>query len=687
MATFTWPANGGTNGVQVFATFADFLPGTFVGELAIAADTGTLYEWNGTSWAAIASPGAALGVGTFDSTTPSPNGGVITGNQLIFQSASTSDPGLVNNSTQSFSGDKTFTGNVAFDGTFTFPTQSDNVVFAGPSSGPASAPTFRALVNSDVSTLTVANISGTSNSTLETLSVLSLPTTQLSGNVALTQIAPIASDTILGNNTGSSGNPIALTPAQVNAILPVFTSSLNGLAPLSGGGTTNFLRADGSWAAPPASSGTVTSVSVISANGFAGTVATDTTTPAITLTTSVTAPVLAGSGTALIAATTTGTGSTVVLATGPIVDLTNATGLPLTSGVTGVLPLANGGTAHSTAATAFAALSPLTTAGDLLYESATPAPARLPIGSTNQVLAVVSGLPSWKTPVAPSFSFLETVSSPVGYLFTLNSTQTLVAGDTYLNNLVTFTVLNSGATTLLFSSSSGAPTLPSGGLVRTSGSGPSTLSYVQVTALGSYSVPSGALYLFVRMVGAGGGGAGSSSQSANNGGAGQTGSASVFGLNLLIANGGVGPGGGQSAPGGSGGSGSIASGPVGIVLNGSSGSASSFSQVSSAAFFSGGTGGSSPFGGSGAGGAANGAASGIGVPNTGSGGGGGGSPTTGICGSGGGSGGYIEATISSPSSTYLYSIGVGGVAGTAGSSGTAGAAGGSGLVIVTAYYQ
>jgi hypothetical protein len=54
------------------------------------------------------------------------------------------------------------------------------------------------------------------------------------------------------------------------------------------------------WAAP-ATSGTVTSVSVVSANGFAGTVATATTTPAITLTTSITG-LLKGNGTAISAA-------------------------------------------------------------------------------------------------------------------------------------------------------------------------------------------------------------------------------------------------------------------------------------------------------------------------------------------------------------------------------------------------
>lgn len=49
-------------------------------------------------------------------------------------------------------------------------------------------------------------------------------------------------------------------------------------------------------------SGTVTSVSVVSANGFAGTVATATTTPAITLTTTITG-ILKGNGTAISAAT------------------------------------------------------------------------------------------------------------------------------------------------------------------------------------------------------------------------------------------------------------------------------------------------------------------------------------------------------------------------------------------------
>jgi hypothetical protein len=50
--------------------------------------------------------------------------------------------------------------------------------------------------------------------------------------------------------TAGSGDPEDLTGTQATTLLDNFTSSLKGLAPASGGGTTNFLRADGTWAAP-----------------------------------------------------------------------------------------------------------------------------------------------------------------------------------------------------------------------------------------------------------------------------------------------------------------------------------------------------------------------------------------------------------------------------------------------------
>lgn len=65
------------------------------------------------------------------------------------------------------------------------------------------------------------------------------------------KLADMAAATIKGNNTGGAADPADLTATQVTALLNVFTSALKGLVPASGGGTANFLRADGTFAVPP----------------------------------------------------------------------------------------------------------------------------------------------------------------------------------------------------------------------------------------------------------------------------------------------------------------------------------------------------------------------------------------------------------------------------------------------------
>lgn len=59
--------------------------------------------------------------------------------------------------------------------------------------------------------------------------------------------------------------------------------------------------------------------------------------------------------------------------------------------------LANGTAASDAAAFGQILSNPLTTAGDIIIENATPAIARLPIGTTGQCLTVVGGLPAWAT--------------------------------------------------------------------------------------------------------------------------------------------------------------------------------------------------------------------------------------------------------------------------------------------------
>jgi hypothetical protein len=111
--------------------------------------------------------------------------------------------------------------------------------------------------------------------------------------------------------------------------------------PVDDGNNLQVLQTDGSgvlaWATLP--SGTVTAVSVVSANGFAGSSGGGAT-PALTLSTTINAAVLKGNGTAISAATTTGSGSTVVLNDTPTLiapilgtptsgNLANTTGYPV----------------------------------------------------------------------------------------------------------------------------------------------------------------------------------------------------------------------------------------------------------------------------------------------------------------------------------------------------------------------
>lgn len=87
-------------------------------------------------------------------------------------------------------------------------------------------------------------------------------------------------NTVLAGPTTSGFLPPTFR-ALVAADLPLFSSSLNGAVPSSGGGTSNFLRADGTWVAP-GGSGTVTSLSAGNLSPlFIASVANPTTTPAL----------------------------------------------------------------------------------------------------------------------------------------------------------------------------------------------------------------------------------------------------------------------------------------------------------------------------------------------------------------------------------------------------------------------
>ncbi len=78
----------------------------------------------------------------------------------------------------------------------------------------------------------------------------SLALTIAANAVSNDKLAQVATARIKGRKTAGTGAVEDLTGAEATALLDTFTSGAKGLAPASGGGTTNFLRADGTWAAP-----------------------------------------------------------------------------------------------------------------------------------------------------------------------------------------------------------------------------------------------------------------------------------------------------------------------------------------------------------------------------------------------------------------------------------------------------
>lgn len=68
-----------------------------------------------------------------------------------------------------------------------------------------------------------------------------------------------ATNRLLGRITAGAGDLEELTGTQATSLLDVFTSALKGITPASGGGTVNFLRADGTWSQP---SGATTVISL-----------------------------------------------------------------------------------------------------------------------------------------------------------------------------------------------------------------------------------------------------------------------------------------------------------------------------------------------------------------------------------------------------------------------------------------
>ena len=115
-----------------------------------------------------------------------------------------------------------------------------------------------------------------------------------------------------------------------------------------------------------------------------------------------------------------GTGAMTASTTIPTSSLSGT--VNLATQVSGTLPIANGGTGQTSASTAFNALSPVTTLGDLIVGTGTNTNGRIGVGSNGQILTVVSGAPAWANPATAGT--VTSVSFTGGIISVANPTTT-----------------------------------------------------------------------------------------------------------------------------------------------------------------------------------------------------------------------------------------------------------------------
>lgn len=243
-------------------------------------------DGSNTSWAT-ASGTSASGVttiGTIDSLTKSANGAVISGSLLVMQTASSSAVGLVSLTTQSFAGNKKFTGIVGIGGA---PQAFATLALAGNATGADQvalyvAPSYQSAATSTVEGMAVALTVGSALSTAKAINYESIEPA-LSGGATVTRNIGFYAHTLTNasNNVTGIADNLSFTGSwfinQSGTQASTFGGSITA-SNLSGTntgdvtiGTANGLSLVGQAISMAAASSSATGVVTTGTQSFAGT--------------------------------------------------------------------------------------------------------------------------------------------------------------------------------------------------------------------------------------------------------------------------------------------------------------------------------------------------------------------------------------------------------------------------------
>lgn len=417
MSTYIqYPSLG--EGIAKYATFASFPASAENGALALALDTDTLYAFDsGTmSWVSIASPGGG-GVTTManlDSEVPNSQGATIDGTSLAMQSATATEPGLVNNTTQSFSGNKTFTGTIAASNLSGTNTGDQTITLTGDVTGSGTSSFAATIANSAVTNAKMANMAN------NTVKGNKSGGAAAPSDLALSDIAE-ATSSVLTITNGSKAiigaSNLTIEVAQASGSTSGYLSSTDWTTfnnkgagsvtsvALSVPGTSIF----GVTGSPVTTSGTLG----LTTTGTSGGIPYFSSTSALSSSAALTANQLIVGGGAGAAPATLAAGSQYqVLVMGAATPAYGAVNLAQAAAVTGTLPVANGGTGAASQ-TAYAVLCGGTTSTGAYQSIAS-------VGTAGQVLKSngAGALPSFQassgTPVFRHYTSSDTWSKPAG---------------------------------------------------------------------------------------------------------------------------------------------------------------------------------------------------------------------------------------------------------------------------------